>query len=99
MITKAKKRLLTFTMVLMVYVVAVLSPVSVSQTRVMAAECEGDYEYIYLPDNSVEITSYNGTDAQVVLPDNISEEQSFFDKCRFGAGIYYRHSYNENYRL
>lgn len=59
MITKAKKRLLTFTMVLMVYVVAVLSPVSVSQTRVMAAECEGDYEYIYLPDNSVEITSYN----------------------------------------
>ena len=72
MITKAKKRLLTFTMVLMVYVVAVLSPVSVSQMRVMAAECEGDYEYIYLPDNSVEITSYNGTDAQVVLPDNIS---------------------------
>ena len=36
MIAKAKKRLLTFTMVLMVYVVAVLSPVSVSQTRVMA---------------------------------------------------------------
>lgn len=78
MITKAKKRLLTFTMVLMVYVVAVLSPASVFQTRVMAAECDGDYEYIYLPDNSVEITSYNGTDAQVVLPDNISGRTILF---------------------
>ena len=78
MIAKAKKRFLTFPMVLMVYVVAVLSPVSVSQTRVMAAECEGDYEYKYLPDNSVEITSYNGTDAQIVLPDNISGRTILF---------------------